>query len=91
MLSGIGVAGVAESLDSGIRGARRLATVTKMTPLVTIPYIETLKDTAVKKRNIKIFIAAVSILGIIFFLTVHFYYKPLDLLWFIVLRQLNLT
>ena len=90
-ISGIGVAGLAESLDGGIRGTRTLASVTKMTPLVTIPYITTHKDTALKKRNVRIFIAVVISLIIVSIAMVHFFYKPLDLLWFIILRKLNLT
>jgi succinoglycan biosynthesis transport protein ExoP len=90
-VSGFGVAGLAESLDGGIRGSRALANVTKLTPLVTIPYITTLKDAAVKRRNIRIFIAAVIVLMVISIAMVHFFYKPLDLLWFIVLRKLNLA
>ncbi len=91
MVAGLGVAGVAESLDGGIRGSRALAFVTKMTPLATIPYIITRKDELIKKRNIRLFIAIVVILVIGAVLAVHFFYKPLDLLWFIVLRKLNLT
>jgi len=91
MVGGIGVAGVAETLDGGIRGSRALASVTKLTPLVTIPYISTAKDHAKRKRNIRILLVAVGLLGIAFFVAVHFFYKPLDLLWFILLRKLNLT
>jgi len=91
MVGGVGVAGVAETFDGGIRGARALASVTRMTPLVTIPYIATRRDEARRKRNIKIAIAAVVLLGIGFFVVVHFFYKPLDLLWFILLRKLNLA
>jgi uncharacterized protein involved in exopolysaccharide biosynthesis len=91
LVSGIGVAGLAESLDSGIRGARTLAAVTKMTPLVTIPYISTRKDELQKQRNIKILILAGIILGIVFFAMLHFLYKPLDLLWLILLQQFNLA
>ena len=91
MVAGVGVAGVAESLDGGIRGSRALAFVTKMTPLATIPYIITRKDELIKKRNIRLFIAIVVLLVIGAVLAVHFFYKPLDLLWFIVLRKLNLT
>jgi succinoglycan biosynthesis transport protein ExoP len=91
IISGIGVAGFAESLDGGIRGARALASVTKMTPLVTIPYITTRKDEAIKKRNLKIWIATIILLGISFIAMVHLFYKPLDLVWLILLRKLNLT
>ena len=44
MVGGLGVAGLAEAVDGGIRGSRALASVTKMTPLVTIPYIVTRRD-----------------------------------------------
>ena len=88
---GLGVAGVAEALDGGIRGSRALASVTMMTPLVAIPYISTSKDLARRKRNVKIVVGLLVILGVVFIATVHFFYKPLDLLWFILLRKLNLT
>ena len=91
MVAGIGVAGLAESLDGGIRGARTLAAVTKLTPLVTIPYITTSKDEAIKKRNLILWIVMVIFLGIIFIALVHYLYKPLDLLWLILLRKFNLT
>ena len=91
LFSGIGVAGLAELLDGGIRGSKALAAVTKMMPLVTIPYIRTRQDEVVKRRNIKILIASLVILGILFLALVHFLYKPLDLVWLILLRKLNLT
>ena len=90
-VSGIGVAGVAESLDGGIRGARGLASATKLMPLVTIPYIATRHDEGKRKRNIKIIVITLIVLGVVSVALVHFLYKPLDLLWYIVLRKLNLT
>lgn len=91
VFSGLGVAGLAESLDSGIRGTLALASVTRMTPLVSIPYISTQHDAAVRRRNIKIAMFSLIVLGIAFVAAVHFFYKPLDLLWFIILRKLNLA
>ena len=91
IVSGIGVAGVAESLDGGIRGALALTMVTKMRPLVTIPYITTQHDELAKKRNLKIILIVLIVLGFTFVALVHFFYKPLDLIWFILLRKLSLT
>ena len=91
IISGIGVAGLAEKLDSGIRGTLALASVTKMRPLVTIPYISTTHDAVVRKRNLKIIIVSLAVLGITFIALVHFFYKPLDLLWFILLRKLSVA
>jgi hypothetical protein len=91
MFGGLGVAGVAESLDGGIRGSRALAAVTQMTPLVTVPYIAIGRDTARRKRTIKILVVVIVLLVIALLGAIHFFYKPLDLLWFIVLRKLNLA
>ena len=91
MVGGLGVAGLAESVDGGIRGARALASVTQMMPLATIPYISIPKDAVRRKRRVKIALIAIFLLGIAFVCAVHFFYKPLDLLWFIVLRKLNLA
>ena len=90
-ISGVGVTGLAESRDGGIRGSRALARVTRMTPLVTIPYITTHKDLVANRRKVKIFIFVIVILVVIFLALVHFFYKPLDLLWFIALRYINLV
>ena len=90
LLCGLGVAAIAESLDSSIRGSRAFATVTKMTPLVTVPYIATSRDEFVRKRNIIIFLGA-SLVGIvILLLALHHYYKPLDVLWLELAQKLNL-
>ena len=90
-VGGVGFAGVAEALDGGIRGPRALATLTKATPLVSIPYISTREDQAKKKRNVRIIFLVLIVLGVSIVTAVHFFYKPLDLLWYIVLRKLNLT
>jgi len=91
MVGGIGIAGLAEAMDGGIRGPRALAVVTQMTPLVTIPYISITRDAVRRKRIVKIMLITAVLLGIAFLCAVHFFYKPLDLLWFIVLRKLNLA
>jgi len=91
IFSGLGVAGLAEVLDGGIRGSLALASVTKTRPLVVIPYISTQHDANVRKRNLKLLIGASIVLGIVSLALVHFYYKPLDLLWVILLRKLNLA
>ena len=91
VMSGIGVAGVAETIDGGIRGERALTRITKMRPLVTIPYIRTQQDETIRKRNLKLSVLALLMLGIVFVTSVHHFYKPLDLLWFILLRKLNLS
>ena len=88
---GAGAATLAESLDGGIRGERALANITKTRPLVSVPYITTLQDEAIRKRNIVLSITALILLGISILLLVHFFYKPLDSIWFILMRKLSLV
>ena len=90
-VGGFGVAGTAEALDGGIRGSRALASATKMTPLVSIPHISTRADEIRRKRYLKIAAVAVILVGVACIAAVHYFYKPLDLLWYIVLRKLNLA
>lgn len=90
-VGGIGVAGTAESLDGGIRGTRALASVTGMTPLVSIPYISTRADEIRRRRNFRIAVACLIVIGLACIAAVHVFYKPLDLLWYILLRNLSLT
>jgi uncharacterized protein involved in exopolysaccharide biosynthesis len=90
LMCGVVVAGVAEVFDRGIQGPRALATVTKMTPLVTIPYISTSYDE--KTRILNIWMLVVSVLMIILGIIVvlHLFYKPIDILWLSLLQKLSL-
>ncbi len=91
LISGIAVSGLAELQDGSIRGARALAKLTGMTPLATIPYISLDKDEARNKRILILSLMTVILLLGATIVMVHFFYKPLDLLWFIILNKLNLA
>jgi uncharacterized protein involved in exopolysaccharide biosynthesis len=90
VICGVGVAGVAEAFDGGIRGARALAKVTKMTPLVTIPFISTRQDEQTRKLNIWISVISVLIVMVLIIVAVHLFYMPFDTLWLILLQKLSL-
>lgn len=91
VFSGIGFATIAEMLDGGIRGSKALARVTKMTPLVSVPYIATMQDQVRRKRNFRLLMIALICVALAGLAAVHFIYKPLDLLWYIALQNLKLT
>ena len=89
---GLGVVVMFESVDSSIRGVKSLERVFGVAPLATIPYIPTTEELTESKSNLPIikylvvtissFIAAV--------VAVHFLYKPLDVIWYIVMRKIGL-
>ncbi|MCB1724522.1 MAG: lipopolysaccharide biosynthesis protein [Gammaproteobacteria bacterium] len=79
--------GLREAVDDGIHGAKALAAVAGMPPLAVIPYIETQADRSKRRwRNILVFLGLVGLIVIVLAL-IHFLYRPLDVLYFQVLRQ----
>lgn len=90
LAGGVGTVAVAEALSDAIRDVGGLMQATGEPPLVTIPYIEVEAEKeqqeALKKLLIKGGIVAVILLIILF----HFFIKPLDVLWFIVMRRLGM-
>ncbi len=89
LAGGVGTVAVAEALSDSIRDVSGLMQITGEPPLITIPYIEIdeekEKQEELKKWLIKGSIAAVVLIIILF----HFFIKPLDVLWFIVMRRLG--
>jgi hypothetical protein len=88
--AGVGNLALREALDKGLRGARAVLTLTGAPPLAVIPYIETQADRRRRVRRVWIWI-----LGVIAFLVagaaaVHFFWKPLDILWFTLLRRIEI-
>jgi succinoglycan biosynthesis transport protein ExoP len=79
-------------MDQSIRSTRGLGSLMGVAPLVTIPYIKTPAETLANRPQRKLYfiLGGGLLLGVIFFTLVHFYYKPLDVLWFVVLRKLGI-
>jgi uncharacterized protein involved in exopolysaccharide biosynthesis len=86
---GIGTVVVAESLSKSIKSVSGLVQVTGEPPLISVPYIEIESEKKkleqYKMLAIKIGLAAIVIIIIVF----HFFIKPLDVLWFVVMRRLG--
>jgi len=86
---GLGSASVLESLDHSVRGSRALAGLVPVPVLAVIPYVENIADRQRKRRVAWVVIASsVAVLGLAAVL-VHFFYVPLDVLWFRALRSLG--
>ena len=90
--AGIGLAVLLELADQSIRSARGLELATGSAPLVMVPYITTPEE---DRRNrpgktlymtIGLGVAAV----IVALLLIHFFYKPLDVMWYVVLNKLGI-
>jgi len=86
----VGSAAVLESLDDSVRGSKALTGLLKVPVLAVIPYMENNEERQ-RKRKITLIIAVSSIatLGLAVLL-VHFFFVPLDVLWFRALRWLQM-
>ncbi len=87
---GVGNLALREALHKGLHGARAVLAITGAPPLAVIPYIETQVDRSRRARRLWLWI-----LGIVVALTasaaaVHFFWKPLDVLWFVLMRKIDL-
>ncbi len=90
MAGGVGTVAVAESMSDSIKGSQGLIAVTGAPPLVVVPYIET-EDNRKSKRNLRI-LMVIILLGLVAATAAafHYFYYPLDVVWFIIQRKLGL-
>lgn len=89
---GLGLGVLLESIDQSIRSVRVLENVTGSSPLAIVPYIMTPVEEDSNKPSKKRFIVlALGIVGLIVaLLLIHFLYRPLDVMWYVVLNKLGI-
>ena len=88
---GLGFVIIAEAIEQGIRGEKQLSDILGGSPLMSIPYIY-LDEEINKNTKTHYYIIAGIIAAILFgLLMVHTFFKPLDVLWFMVLRKFGLS
>ena len=89
LIFGFGAVGLAEAMDNKIRGRRGVQQLLTAPPLATIPYVYVDGEQQTGPGWKKIALALMA-LGLLFLVLVHFAYKPLDVIYFVVLRKLGL-
>jgi len=88
--SGLGFAIIADAIGGTVRGARSIQRSLGALPLSVIPYEMNLED-RVKSKRIKKRIVVLFVAVIVFaLLFIHFVVSPLDVLWFRVLRKIDI-
>jgi len=88
--SGLGFAIVADAISGTVRGARSIQRSLGALPLSVIPYEMNLQDRVkskrIKKRVVILFVAVI-VFALLF---IHFVVSPLDVLWFRILRKIDI-
>jgi uncharacterized protein involved in exopolysaccharide biosynthesis len=87
---GMGYAGVLEGLDGSVRNPKQLSRTLQVPLLSVIPFMENDSERRRRKKRL-ILIFAAGVMGVVMlFVAVHFFVMPLEVLWYYVLRRLQL-
>lgn len=86
---GVGYAGILESMDASVRGSKALIGLVRAPLLGIIPYMENDEDKkrAQKEKKTLVF----SVVGglVLLLLLIHFFWYPLDVIWYKAMRILE--
>jgi len=89
LASAVGIVMLLEALDNSIRNGSDLEALLAVPPLAIVPMIETSVDRSARVRRRRMtFAGTLGTLIVVLTLT-HFFYRPLDVLWQVVLRRLG--
>ena len=89
--AGVSSAVLFELMDKGIYGAEQLQKLSAVPLLVVVPYLNNREDEKRLKRRWRWLIASSLTLGLALLLIIHFMYKPLDVLWFLLMNRAGLN
>jgi succinoglycan biosynthesis transport protein ExoP len=88
--AGAGAAVLRDSLDGSVRGVRDMRALLSVPPLAAIPVIVTRADSR-KRRRVVAFSWLGSVVGLVTFTSfVHFYVRPLDVVWVSLLHRFGM-
>lgn len=85
--AGLGSVGVAEALDTRIRGRRDIVALTGAPPLAAIPVIQNVA-TAGQSRRLYVATGLVAMF-VLTLAAVHLFVEPLDVIWYVALRRVG--
>jgi uncharacterized protein involved in exopolysaccharide biosynthesis len=85
-----GAVALLEMLDGTVRGRKDMLLLLPEAPLALIPRIGTDGEVRVMKQRWRYALGGVAVAALTGILAVHFVYRPIDVLWFAVLRKLGL-
>jgi polysaccharide biosynthesis transport protein len=84
-------AGISEMLDDAVKGKEELTQLLGAAPLACIPYLTLDEEIKTVSLRQKLFWMGAAVSIVLVLILIDFFYKPLDVLWFIILRRLGLN
>ena len=89
--AGIGYAAISESMDDAIRGSKSLIAAVGAGPLAEIPYLQNAAEITGQKRKFAAGTLAMVSALVLALAMAHFFWKPLDVLWYKALRKADVV
>jgi len=88
--AGVGFGSMVEYMDQSVRQPRELAKIAGHPVLAAIPYWETSQDRAGKRRKRWAFVAGMVGIMVAGVAALHYFYRPLDILWIQIMRKFSI-
>jgi hypothetical protein len=85
----VGVVWFQETLDTSVRGRLDLLKLTGIAPLALVPYIGTEAERRARRRRMHFAIGSTMAGVCVAVALTHFFYRPLDVLWFTFSRRMG--
>ncbi|MFK8016609.1 MAG: SH3 domain-containing protein [Gammaproteobacteria bacterium] len=86
----LAAAALAESVDDSVRSAKDINAIIGGPPIALIPLIATETDSSSSRNRVFIAIGLVFAAIAIFAIAIHNLFKPLDVLWFAIMRKIGI-
>lgn len=87
---GVGYAGVLEGLDGSVKNPKQLTRTLPVPLLSVIPFMENDRERARRKKRWMLIVTAMAVGMVVLLVAVHFFVMPLEVLWYSILRRLQL-
>jgi succinoglycan biosynthesis transport protein ExoP len=88
LAAAIGLIALLESVDTHIRGKRDVEDLLSVAPLAVLPWMDTPREVALRGRRLKYSLVGAAASVVCTVVLLHFFVRPLDLLWQVALRRL---
>jgi len=86
----VGVGALLEALDATVRGRKDLIALLSEAPIALVPAIGTAGEARAGRQHLRYALGAGAVAAISAILAIHFIYRPVDVLWFQVLRKIGM-
>ena len=88
--SAAGLGFVLENTDRSVKGEGELFNLTGEPPLAVVPYIFTPDEKIAGRYNLVKWVAVLVIVSVLLLIVVHTAYRPLDVLFYVIMRKIGL-